>query len=69
MNNRAAIRVNLTPAVPAVLFLFCFCASARASVSSGGDMELVANVIDGGGGAAMDGGGYSLKASLAQVSV
>jgi len=32
-------------------------------------MELVANVIDGGGGAAMDGGGYSLKASLAQVSV
>jgi hypothetical protein len=53
----------------ALLFCICFNAAARASLSSGDDMEILGSVVDAGGGVSMEGGGYTVKASLAQATV
>ena len=58
-----------TAALAALALNFMPFTAALASVSSGGDLEMENSVVDNGGGSRMEGGDYSLKASLAQFSM
>ncbi len=69
MNDTVIASKRVLAAGVALLFCICFNGSARALISSGADMEILSSVIDAGGGTKMEGGGYSIKASLSQVTV
>ncbi len=68
--NKTVI-TNETVLAAGIALLFCIFINGvvRASVSSGGDMEILGSVIDAGGGVKMEGGNYAVKASLAQTTV
>jgi hypothetical protein len=68
MSDTAITCEKILAAGMAFLLCLCFSGAARASMSSGGDMEILGSVIDGGG-VSMEGGVYSLKASLAQITM
>jgi hypothetical protein len=64
-----ALDKNLLVSFAACLSLCGFTSFARASISSGGDLEMENSVIDNGGGTNLEGGDYTLKASVAQISL
>ncbi|OGR52983.1 MAG: hypothetical protein A2049_04460 [Elusimicrobia bacterium GWA2_62_23] len=64
--NHSSLRLA---ASAAAAFIFVFSGSALADISSGGEYAIESSVLDAGGGEKLNGGEYSAKGSLAQVSL